>query len=114
MLIKFREFGTSLGTREMGNELRIKIEEKFDIEDKIEFDLTGIDVISHSYADEVFGKLIKRYGIASFKNKTSFIKPNDFVASVIINVLNESIQQWVSSHYNIINIDSHIRELVGN
>ena len=48
MLIKFREFGTSLGTREMGNELRIKIEEKFDIEDKIEFDLTGIDVISHS------------------------------------------------------------------
>lgn len=93
MLIKFREFGTSLGTREMGNELRTKIEREFDTEEKIEFDLTGIDVLSHSYADEVFGKLVKKYGIEGFKSKTSFIKPNEFVTSVIINVLNESIQQ---------------------
>ena len=90
MNVKYNKYGKSLGTREMGQELRMQVEESINNTENIVFDFAGIDIISHSYADEIFGKLIKKYGLTKFKEHTNFLNANSFVTDIIINVINES------------------------
>lgn len=76
----------------MGNKLRAKVEECMDKNERVTFDFKEVEIISHSYADEIFGKLIKKYGISKIKEFTGFINTNELVQSVIINVINGAIQ----------------------
>lgn len=88
MTISFKEYGNSLGTRLMGAEVRKNIEKLFDENQKICFDFSDVKVVSHSYADEVFGKLIDKYGIGKMRELTTFKNTNEFVAKTIIEVIN--------------------------
>lgn len=85
--IKFNEYGSSLGTRQMGSKMRKKICKAISDGNTIEFDFQGVSVISHSYADEVFRKSIDILGIKEFKKSTKFLNANHFVSSTILNAI---------------------------
>lgn len=91
MTIRFNNFGKSLGTREMGNEIRNEIINCINNGENIVFDFEGVEILSHSYADEVFGKLLKQFGIKKFKETTNFKHANDYVTKIIVSVINENI-----------------------
>jgi len=83
--IRLSEIGTSLGTRDLGAKIRTDLEIAMSGSVKINVDFTGVNVMSNSFADECFGKLLFRYEIAYIKNKLSFINANSFVKLVLLN-----------------------------
>jgi len=56
-IIKLADHGSSLGPRELGKQIREKVEGFLKNERKVLFDFTGVHLISSAFADEIFGKL---------------------------------------------------------
>ncbi len=57
MVIKFKNIGIHLGTRVLGADVRSEIIEAIKTSEKVVFDLTEVETISNSFADECFAKL---------------------------------------------------------
>ncbi len=85
--IKFKDIGTSLGTRNLGSEIRSEIVEMTDTADKVILDFDQVEVVTNSFANECFGKLRQILSDEVFKSKVSFINANDFIQRVIISAL---------------------------
>lgn len=83
MIIRFAAYGESLGTRFLGKKIREDIVNNLDHEEKIVFDLSGVELLSNSFADECFGKLVADFGLDYIKSKTTFININPLVSKVI-------------------------------
>ncbi|MFA6170048.1 MAG: STAS-like domain-containing protein [Candidatus Margulisiibacteriota bacterium] len=82
--IKLNSIGLSLGTREIGGELREKALIEIKNGSKIHFNFNGITMISSAFADELFGKLFEALGEDSFKAK---IRINNFDNEEIKNLV---------------------------
>jgi hypothetical protein len=93
VVIKFSEINTSLGTRKLGNNIReqviMGIGNKPD--EKVIFDFEDIEVISHSFADECFGKLVEIFGLEKTKQHTTFKNTNNIVSMVIKQAIQERL-----------------------
>jgi len=83
-IIKFGDISSSLGTRNLAAKLRDDIILEIDESDKIVFDFEGVDVVSNSFANEYFGKMINIITAEKFKEKFAFVNVNDFIQRVII------------------------------
>jgi hypothetical protein len=83
MTIQFSKFGTHLGTRVLGEEVRNLICQKLTNNQKLCFDFQGIESISNSFADESFAKLLMTFDFNYIKTCTHFINTNEFVSSII-------------------------------
>ena len=72
---------TSLGTRIEGEIIRKQIEKILEDnkENKIFVDFSGLNIISHAFADEIFGTLIEKYGWKFVKNN---IKPINITPAI--------------------------------
>jgi len=95
MKILFGDISNSLGTRVLGSEIRAKIEKSLAEGDFISFDFSGVDSISHSFADECFGKLLLSFELAHLKSGSTFLNTNDLVKKIILFTLNERALQPV-------------------
>lgn len=82
--IKFVEIGTSLGTRNLAAKLRERILQNLEQKEKVVFDFEGVDVITNSFANECFAKMLEKISSDTFKKKFAFINANDFIQKVII------------------------------
>ena len=85
--ILFKDISSSLGTRDLGEKVRIKIINKIQENDKVFLDFSGVDVVTNSFADECFRKLRESINNDVFKSKIAFINANDLVQRVIISAL---------------------------
>lgn len=65
--IKLSQYGKSLGTREIGKELRNNVLNAVRNGRKVLFDFSDIEIISSAFADELFGKLFMELGENAFK-----------------------------------------------
>lgn len=83
MTIRFISFGTHLGTRVLGEEVRNLICESLTKKQKVCFDFQGVESISNSFADESFAKLLQTFEFNYIKKQTHFINTNEFVSSII-------------------------------
>ncbi|MGJ0841590.1 STAS-like domain-containing protein [Clostridium tertium] len=92
MIIKFENLGKSLGTRFLGAEIREKVEANIENGEKIIFDLENVDLVSNSFADECFGKLIIKFNIETIKKNTSFINVNSLNEKIILKAINDRIK----------------------
>ena len=92
MTIKLSDISTTLGTRQKGQEIRNVIEKHIENGEKIIFDFDGISSISHSFADECFGKLLEKREFIVIKKVTSFINTSPIVSSIILATFNNGIQ----------------------
>ena len=87
MIIKFENYNKSLGTRKLGELIRNEVEQCLHENHEMILDFRGIDVISSSFADEFFGKLVNKHGIEFIKTITRFKNTNKFIKMVIIDTL---------------------------
>lgn len=93
MTINFSQIGTHLGTRFLGESTRKDIELALKKDEFATFDFSGVEFISHSFADECFGKLLLSMKIEELKSKTTFKDANTLVKRTIAFALKERLLQ---------------------
>lgn len=91
MIITFNHIGSSLGTRKTGQEVRVKIESALRASQKVVFDFADVDVVSNSFADETFGKLLLQFDLNFVKQHTTFRNANAFVQHSIAFALRDRL-----------------------
>lgn len=81
-----------LGSRDSGEQLREKIIELLNQEEsQVVIDFKGIDRISHSFADEVFGLLYVKFGLDVIKNQIQLENAQDNIRNLANFVIKERI-----------------------
>lgn len=85
--LKFKEISLSFGTRNLGAQIRERIIEMINVNEKVFLDFEEVNVVTNSFADECFTELRKSLPNDIFKSKIAFINTNDFIQRVIISAL---------------------------
>ena len=88
-IIRFNEIGRAFGNRKQAEEVRKKIETNLDRNNSVIFDFSGVEIITSSFADECFAKLIETRGMNFIKSKTKFVNVNQNVSFVITSSINK-------------------------
>ena len=83
MEIILRNIGQSLGTRQLGEKLRNEIIASICEHNSVTINFEGVDVISNSFADECFAKILCTHDINFVAKNIKFVNANDFVRTVI-------------------------------
>lgn len=78
IVFKFKEIGDNLGTRQLGEKVRIQLLELIQNNDKVVLDFEGVNVVSNSFADECLAKLLYTIPLTELKQRTTFASINDF------------------------------------
>lgn len=97
MEINFGHIGNSLGTRVLGKKIRLEIEESLRNGEFVTFNFEGVKLISHSFSDECFAKLIEVIELEHLKKKSTFKNANDLVKKTIAFTIKERLQQLASA-----------------
>jgi len=89
------EFGTDLSSRRSASELRSQVTVALSgAAEQIEFDLSHVRTISHSFADELFAILVLEHGADWFRDHVHVINPSGAVRQTIL----EAILQRLETH----------------
>jgi hypothetical protein len=94
MTINFSHLGSHLGTRFLGETMRKDIELALKEKEFVTFDFSGVEYISHGFADECFGKLLLSMKFGDLKKKTTFKDANILVKRTIAFALKERLLQF--------------------
>lgn len=95
MVIKMNEFGTSLVTRVSGRRAYDEImASTSDLSRKTTFDFEGVESITNSFADEVFGRIALERGFSEMRENTAFINIRPFWARVVRNAINNRAEEF--------------------
>lgn len=92
--LKMSMWGAALGSRDLGEKVRQELLEKMESNSQpIMISFEGILVISSSFADECFGKLITAIGIKQFKE---CFRISDLVDRNLKMILNTAVNKRIS------------------
>jgi len=91
MRIQFGNIGKHLSTRVAGAAVREKIVVSIKSNERIIFDFTGVEVVSNSFADECFAKLVLSFDLPKVKEHTTFTNASPFIKAVIANSFKERL-----------------------
>ena len=83
----FKEFGENLGTRPLGKRVREQLLPMIEQNDCVVLDFTGVDVVSHSFADECIAKLLLVMSLSELKSRTTFRGLNPIASESILTAL---------------------------
>ncbi|PWK79722.1 uncharacterized protein DUF4325 [Mucilaginibacter oryzae] len=89
MTIRFKDYGTHLGTRFKGACVRVQIIEQFNRCGRVEFDFAEVEAVSSSFADECFAKLIFTYEWDKINHGTTFKNTSPYIRTIINNAYQE-------------------------
>ncbi|HEK21111.1 STAS-like domain-containing protein [Mucilaginibacter sp. HC2] len=92
MRIEFSHIGKQLSTRVAGAAMRKQIIQGIEKKEKIVFDFSGVDIVSNSFADECFAKLMIHFDLPVVKEHTTFQNASPFIKAVIANSFKERLQ----------------------
>lgn len=81
----------SLGTRILAKNFRTQIEKKLVNNGFVIFNFQDVNLISHSFADECYGKLLLTINLEQLKAQTSFINTKPEIKKMISFVLKERL-----------------------
>jgi uridylate kinase len=95
-----RDEAESLGSRRSGFEVRTKIKNllKFQEKAKIVCDMSGVGLMSSSFADEVFGKLASEMGLDTYKRRVMVINATRINAMLIGRAIEQRLSVMVVSN----------------
>ncbi|NVM64469.1 hypothetical protein FHW88_002758 [Mucilaginibacter sp. SG538B] len=97
MRIEFSHIGKQLSTRVAGSAMRKQIIRGIEKNEKIVFDFSGVEIVSNSFADECFAKLMIHFDLPVVKKHTTFQNASPFIKAVIANSFKERLQM-IHSH----------------
>jgi hypothetical protein len=72
VIVQVSRHGSFLGTRRLGTKVRAEILEACTDSEQLTIDFSGVDAISHSFADECVGGLLVGLGAEAFKARIRF------------------------------------------
>lgn len=84
MEITFNTFAKNLSTRALGKVIRGTISENLKEGEFITFNFNGVSVITNSFADECFGKLLFEFEFDRIRNQTTFVNINNISSQTIL------------------------------
>lgn len=97
MIVKLKEFGTSLGSRVLGKEVSNLID--FEKEEEIVLDFQGVKMITSSFADEVIGKNCARLGLHNFFKNVQIVNASEQIKLILKKaILDRLAEQGLNSH----------------
>jgi len=91
MHILFSTIGKQLSTRKDGAVVREKIARGIEKNQWIVLDFDGVEVVSNSFADECFAKLMLDFDLPTVKAHTTFKNASPFIKAVIANAFKERL-----------------------
>lgn len=91
MIVKLKEFGTSLGSRVLGKEVSNMI--NFEKEDEIILDFQDVNMVTSSFADEVVGKNCAKLGLHNFFNKVRIVNASEQIKIIIKKAIMDRLQE---------------------
>ena len=100
-LFDFFEHLSSITGRNEGQKLREQIDIILNKYNNVIIDFENIDLVTQSFADEVFGIIIRTKGSDFFKEKIKIKNINDF---------NKNIIKWVFSYCSDFNQTHHLSQ----
>lgn len=81
MIVKLRDFGTSLGSRALGKEVSNLI--NFEKEQEIVLDFQDVKMLTSSFADEVVGKNCIKLGLHNFFKKVQIVNSSEQIKLIL-------------------------------
>ena len=97
MIVKLKDFGTSLGTRILGKEVSNIID--FDRKENIILDFQDVKMVTSSFADEVVGKNCAKFGLHNFFNKVQIVNTSEQIKLILKKaILDRLAEQGLNSH----------------
>jgi hypothetical protein len=84
---------TDLSSRRLATELRASVLAELRRSGSVSIDLSRVQSISESYADELFGMLAVGLGIAGFVQQVKILHANKHVLRVIAHALKERLEK---------------------
>lgn len=81
MIVRLKEFGTSLGSRVLGKEVSNMID--FEKEEEIILDFQDVKLVTSSFADEVVGKNCAKLGLHNFFKKVQVINTSEQIRLIL-------------------------------
>lgn len=80
MVVKLKEFGTSLGSRVLGKEVSNMIDFE---KEKIILDFQDVKMVTSSFADEVIGKNCAKLGLHNFFKKVQIVNSSEQIKLIL-------------------------------
>lgn len=80
MVVKLKEFGTSLGSRVLGKEVSNMIDFE---KEKIILDFQDVKLVTSSFADEVVGKNCVKLGLHNFFKKVQIVNSSEQIKLIL-------------------------------
>lgn len=72
VVISFKQYGTLLATRALARDIYPDIACKIQNDTMVILDWEGVQMVTLSFSDEIFGLLFKNVGFTDFKQRTHF------------------------------------------
>lgn len=91
MTIHFINISSQLGTRIDAAKVRASAAEAMRNGELVTFDFSGVNVITNSFADECFGKLLLEFDLSEIKQKSRIVNASEFVGTSIASAVNNRI-----------------------
>lgn len=92
MIVKLKEFGTSLGSRVLGKEVSSLID--FGKEDEIILDFQDVKMVTSSFADEVIGKNCAKLGLHNFFKKVQIINTSEQIKFILKKAIIDRLAEY--------------------
>lgn len=92
MIVKLKDFGTSLGSRVLGKEVSNLI--NFEKEDEIILDFDEVKMITSSFADEVIGKNCAKLGLHNFFDKVQIINTSEQIKLILKKAIIDRLAEY--------------------
>lgn len=95
IVVKLKDFGTSLGSRVLGKEVSNMID--FEKEDKIILDFQDVKMVTSSFADEVVGKNCAKLGLHNFFDKVQIVNTSEQIKLILKKAIMDRLHE-LNSH----------------
>nr|WP_195366241.1 STAS-like domain-containing protein [[Eubacterium] tenue] len=83
MILSISKFGEMLSTRDIGAIIRKEIILSIKNKETITVDFEGVKQMTHSCADEIFGKLAIEIGMSNLMNYINIKNANETISTII-------------------------------
>ena len=89
--------GELLLTRDRGRELRVKASRAITAGRKVVFEFAGVEAVTPSFADEVFGDLVEEFGWVVVKERVRVVGASKQVKHLLAVVMSNRVQRTAPS-----------------